>query len=146
VRFPCLLELRPSRLLFLFCLLVHALALAGILFSPWAGGWKILLAALLATSLFHTFRQLSRYPARLVLAADGLLSLGFSREPETPRPACLLPPVLALPWLCVFSWREEMTGNTRPARGTLVLLPDSVDAAGLRRLNVWLRFRKADDR
>ncbi|MDR0735302.1 MAG: hypothetical protein LBF51_00475, partial [Zoogloeaceae bacterium] len=83
---------------------------------------------------------LRQQPQTLWLYADGTLGLVFAGAPQ-PLLAALRPGILALPWICVFSWRllEDALPNGASRRGALTLLPDSADANALRRLRVWLR-------
>jgi hypothetical protein len=143
--FPVLLELTHSRRLRVFLLAAHGVALAGCLFTPWPLWGRILFLFLLAGNFLYALRSLGQRPRRLMLAADGSLRLDFSRDgafgnaAEPLCPARPSPGALALPWLCVFSWRGEET----PDSGTLVLLSDSFRTNGrdnLRRLNIWLRW------
>ncbi|MCL2021689.1 MAG: hypothetical protein FWG81_06250 [Betaproteobacteria bacterium] len=146
--FPVLLELKNSRRLFVFLLLAHGLAVAACLFTPWPLWGQGLFLLLLAGNFVHALRRLARQPMRIILAENGNLHLAFSsddaRSSEDLLPACACSGALALPWLSVFSWREEGMSTG----GTLVLLPDSFRIDGkdsLRRLNIWLRWKRQSD-
>jgi hypothetical protein len=154
VRFPVVIKLRRSRLLLCALLALHTLAALGICLAEWSESlfWVVpgaLLFLLLSgtRAIVNCLRQEAR---ALWLYADGHLALVFADNPQ-PLPAALRPGILALPWLCVFSWRllEEAMGDTAPQharRGALTLLPDSADADALRRLRLWLKLQESGKR
>jgi hypothetical protein len=150
VRFPVVIELRRSRLLLCVLVAVHVLAALGVCLAGWSGAlfWVAPGALVfLLLSAIYAGNDLRRYPQTLWLYADGTLGLVFAGMPQ-PLSAALRPGVLALPWICVFSWRllEDAPANGMPRRGALTLLPDSADANALRRLRLWLRLKETEIR
>jgi hypothetical protein len=133
-----------------FLLLIHIAAAAGGLASGWTVGAQAGFLLLVLANGAWAWRSLARQPTRILLEADGQLALALPPDEMRPStaataPLCLahrLPGALALPWLCVFSWREtDAAPRRKPLQGTLVLLPDSVSEATLRPLVIWLRWQ-----
>ncbi|MDR0672578.1 MAG: hypothetical protein LBF93_02700 [Zoogloeaceae bacterium] len=144
MRFPVAIELRRSRLLLCALCAIHALAAQGVCLAEWPESLSWVAPCALLFLALNAIRAGANYlrqpPRTLRLYADGTLGLVFAEKPQ-PLVAVLRPGVLALPWICVFSWRIPEDASTDGAirRGTLALLPDSADADALRRLRLWLR-------
>ncbi len=127
-------ELKPSRLLRVARLLLHALAAAALLLADLAAGLQIAGAAVLAAGAWAALRP---GPAlRLRCREDGSLAVDTGTGTAA---ASLLPGAVVLPWLCVLRLRLE---DGRPL--TLVALPDSLPAEEFRGLRVWLQWRAKD--
>ncbi|MDR1350452.1 MAG: hypothetical protein LBJ59_06700 [Zoogloeaceae bacterium] len=148
MQFPIVIELRRSRLLLCALFVLHALAALGVCLAEWSESlfWVApgALLFLLLNGVHTGTNYLRQQPQALWLYADGTLGLVFVDAPQ-PLVAALRPGVLALPWICVFSWRfleETPAAGASPVarRGALTLLPDSVDANALRRLRLWLKL------
>jgi hypothetical protein len=151
VLFPVVIKLRRSRLLLCGLLAVYGLAVAGVCLAEWPASLFWLAPGALVfllLSAIHTGRNsLRQQPQTLQLHADGTLGLVFAGTPQ-PLLAAVRPGVLALPWICVFSWRlleEPPVNGGAPRYGALTLLRDSADANALRRLRLWLQLRKDVD-
>jgi hypothetical protein len=136
MRFPLFIDLGRSRLFLGLISLAHLLAALGILATPWSFLTRLFLTGALAIGFIVALRQWWATPSRLVLHADGRLEVGSARR--TVR-AMRCPGAMILPWLCVFSWREEKE-NGLGGPQTLVLFPDSAPGEKLRHLRIWLRF------
>jgi hypothetical protein len=148
VLFPVVIELRRSRLLLCALLAAYGLAALGVCLAEWPDSLFWLTPGALLFLLLSAIRtgrnSLRRKPQTLQLHADGTLGLVFAGMPQ-PLLAVLRPGVLALPWICVFSWRllEAPPADAgTPRRGALTLLVDSADANALRRLRLWLCVKK----
>ncbi|MDR0528682.1 MAG: hypothetical protein LBG69_03605 [Zoogloeaceae bacterium] len=152
LRFPLILEIAPSRLLAGFLWTTHFLAVLGILCSGWPFYITALLCFMLLAAFLRAWRQTRFLPRKILLMADGRLSLFFSADAKNMPDifAEVLPDALALSWVCAVSWRERRMEHVpeslekKPLRkGVIILLPDSTDAEGMRRLALWLRWRRA---
>ncbi len=131
------LDIRPSRQLAAFVVLIHLLALVAVAAAgiPWL--LRVALGVALAGNLVRACAQ--GHPGlgsirRAVWFADGEWALvdvhgrSFGAEAE-PGPVCL-------PWLVVVRLRPLRAGRVR----NLVLAADSADADVLRRLRTRLRL------
>lgn len=144
MRFPIFIELNRSRLFLSFLLIIHALAVVGILLTPWPFWTRLVLLALPGASFHAAYRQWRQVPAGLILHPGGRLEIRETKEEAIPpRSAVLRSGVMALPMLCVFSWQEE-TETGHYLSKTLALFPDSAEANSMRHLRVWLRAKGAN--
>lgn len=126
------LAIRPSRWLKhaswgLSGLAAMALMLAAL--PPWLQGLG------LALFLLAALRGNGQGAMHLQCQADGSLSLRQAGQDW--RPVVLLPGSIVNPWLTTIRYRSEAGKQA----GTLVLLPDNVDAEDFRRLRVWLKWQ-----
>ncbi|MDR2364823.1 MAG: hypothetical protein LBD68_03085 [Zoogloeaceae bacterium] len=150
MRFPIVIELRPSRLLLRALFILHALAALGVCLAGWSATlfWVApgALLFLLLSGIHAVARHWRLQTRTLWLYADGTIGLARAERPQ-PLLASPRPGILALPWICVFSWRlmDDVLADDTPRSGTLTLLPDSADADALRRLRLWLK-REAESR
>lgn len=133
---PLLLEPGPSRVLLVWLLLSHALAILmlPLLSLPWWAGLIILLAMLF--SLWRAIRlHISMAHPNAVCAVEWLdahvcqLRLSSGQEIKTR----LMPQVFMLPWLVIMHFKGD-GGRTHH----LVLLPDMLEKRLFRRLRVRL--------
>jgi hypothetical protein len=136
VQLPVTLALRPSRMLTGLLWLAHVAALPVVvsLTLPW---WtRLALAMLVALSLWRGLRQQRRAAVRrLVLRRDGVIEI--FPEVDADGTLCELHAATVLGGLVML--------ELRPPAGSraLTLLPDSATPDDLRRLRVWLAWRKS---
>jgi toxin CptA len=128
------IEPKPSRLLRLLLLTMMALSLAAIYLAAIPAVIQLLMGlAVMGLSIWGGRR--ARFAEALRMTADGMLLCqdgeGEWREVE------VLGDSLVSPALIVLRYRFETQGVR-----TQVLLPDSADAEGLRRLRVSLRWAR----
>lgn len=161
MQFPLHIKLHRSRYYLLAILALHALALLGILLTPWSWWLRALLCGLALVSLLGCLKCWRRLPEALLLYAEGSMRLCWPRSAKSSRqkedgteavlglmePAGELvqlePGALVLPGICVLSWRQGGQEG-KPGRDSLVLLPDSADRDSMRRLRIYLRFVRPD--
>jgi hypothetical protein len=131
MRFPVLLEIRPSRRLRAALFIMHSLAAASFWLSDIATVMSLAGTFLIALSLRMAIR---RTPSlRLRLHADG--GVDAWREDGEFRPAEILPGVLVSRGLVAGRLRVEGERRAQP----LVVLADSLESSEFRRFRVWLR-------
>jgi hypothetical protein len=131
-------DLRPSRLLAVALILVHALALCAV----WASlsGWpRYLAGAAVLASLARTLQSGWRQVAALELREDGRAS--WKTRQGTWQEGALGRSHFVSPLLVVVDLEE---GTGRPQR--LVVPADSAAADDFRRLRVWLRWQRGPRR
>lgn len=125
------LAIRPSRWLQHASWLLTGLTVAALMLvalPPWLQGLG------LAPLLLATLRSKGQGAMQLQCQADGRLSL--LQTGKGWQPVALLSGSIVNPWLTTIRYRSE----TGKQVGTLVLLPDSLDAEDFRRLRVWLKW------
>jgi toxin CptA len=128
---PLAVALKPSRRLFLFQVVAHALA-AGAVLAATVPSWLVALLLLpIAISLAYMRRK--GRPAGLILSADGGLEIVGAGG--TASDAVLHPHSLVLSFLVVLLYRQEGSLHA------LTLLGDSVTAEDFRQVRLWLRWR-----
>ncbi len=137
MRFPLSIELRRSRILTTGLGIGHILAMVGVLTLPWPVAIQV---SLLVGLIFSLFVNLGRKMpiAALRLEAPGRLSVRSFHAGDEWTPADLSSSVI-LGALVVIRLRCQAKGRL----ASLVLLPDSAQAADLRVLRVWLRCYRA---
>jgi hypothetical protein len=141
VEFPVLVKLRRSRFFLVALCATHGLALLGVWLTPWPVAWRIGISSLTMASFYTACRQWCSVPSLLLLHPGGRLIVDEGSG-QLDATAILCPTILALPSLCVFSWRREDVESG--SRRTLAVFRDSAEAESMRRLRVWLRaFREA---
>lgn len=125
------LDIKPSRWLLSFSVLLHTLAFTALWLSAAAIYWQVLLSILVVVSGVYywtiwrkSWRELSFY--------DDIWQLADANQRYQARPAQEL---YISPWLLVMYFVLE---NGR--RTSVVLLPDSADRHQQRRLRVMLNF------
>ena len=136
---PLAVSLRPSRLLALLLGGACLGAVALLLLLPLPGWGKALATAAMLGGGWHALRRHA-----WLRAAQSIRGIEVNVRGElrcrTPaqdwQPAQVLGSSTVTPWLVVLNLRFEGRRLARHA----VLLPDSADAATLRRLRVWLRW------
>jgi hypothetical protein len=134
------IELRASRSLTLLLGAAHLLAavLSWVLpLSPWLSA---LLTALIGWSLWHALRlhALRSAPRAIVaLAVEQNGRAELELRSGASIGARVLQDTFVTALLVVINQREEESGRRR----SVVLATDSADAASLRALRVWLRFK-----
>ena len=135
MQLPVSITLQPSRWLGGLLWLAHAVALALVFLLPFMFWLKAALGLALPLSLLMTLQHLQRDARyRLMLRRDGQLE--FFPKVDAGGTLCTLSAVRRLGGLIVLGvqageWRRY-----------LVLLPDTANAADMRRLRVWLDWRK----
>ena len=134
------LRIRPghSRLLAVFLLVTHALALAVVFAVPLSGYWRVGLAAVVLLSLSHAIgaQVLFLVPwagREAVWRSDGTWTLTLVSGEQTD--ARLLPSTYVTQRLLVLNFRR---GRWRSS--AMVIVPDALDPDLLRRLRVRLRL------
>ena len=136
---PLYLRPAPSRLLLLFLVLIHLLALSVLPFLAVSAGFLVPVALLVLAGLYrelqlHVFRRHPRSVVRAVWESSGRWrltdALGVERAGE------LLAESYVHPQLVLLNFKLDGAG-----RRSLVLLPDSEDRQTLRELRVRLRTR-----
>jgi toxin CptA len=128
---PLAVALKPSRRLFLFQVVAHALA-AGAVLAATVPSWLMALLLLPIAISLARMRRKAR-PAGLILRADG--GLEIVGADGTASDAVLHPHSLVLSFLVVLLYRQEGSLHA------LTLLGDSVTAEDFRQVRLWLRWR-----
>lgn len=134
------ITLRPSYLLALFLVAMHALALLSVWLVPLVLVVKIGTAIVFATTLAFGLRQhVWRAGNRSVCAIrlTGECDLSLQGQDGVWLEVKLLPSSFVSPYLTVLNLSLE--GESRARH--VVLLPDAMDAEQFRQLRVWLRWR-----
>lgn len=134
------ITLRPSCLLGLLLVAMHALALLSAWQVPLALVAKIGVAALLASSLALSLRQhVWRAGKRSVRAIrlTGECDLSLQGQDGAWLEAAILPSSFISPYLTVLNLQLE---GERRARH-VIILPDAMDSEQFRQLRVWLRWK-----
>lgn len=130
----CALELKPSRLLLSFVLLLVLIAAA----APWLAQLAVLIALPLSMLVIAFALPLFRWARgvrHIVLRADGYWEIDDGRECAH-KARHLLPGVLLGSGLLLLHWKCEQCG----ARLRAPVLHDNCDADAFRRLRARLRF------
>ena len=134
---PLVLEPRRSRYLFVYLVLIHALALA-MLAAPLNLPLALRLGVAGAVVLSFIWQMTRVPPHRLVWQADGDWQLFFAEASE--RTGQLRPDSYVSPWLVILRFKLEKGG-----RCGVVIMPDMLDPQSFRRLRVRLyQARLAD--
>lgn len=134
------ITLRPSYLLALLLVVMHALALASTWLVPLVLAAKIGTAVVLTSSLALSLQQhVWRAGKRSVHAIrlNGECDMSLQRQDGVWLEVTLLPSSFISPYLTVLNLSLE---GERRARH-VVILPDAMDAEQFRQLRVWLRWR-----
>lgn len=126
---PLILDVKPSRRVRDFIVLINLLAVLSILLLPLAPGPALALCALLVMAGVYTLGR-CRGHYRLIWQESGWLI----REAGQECPAELLPSSFVTPWLAILNFR-----TTRGRTLSVPLLMDCVDGDSFRRLRVRLR-------
>jgi len=131
MRFPARIEIRPSRRLRAALCFVHLLAATALAIS----GLPIVATAVAVMVVACSLWRCRALPPVIAyrLGDDGILSR-YAADGE-PVAIDLLPGAVVLAWLVVARVRDDN------GRDTLLAFPDSLPAADLRRLRLWLRWR-----
>lgn len=131
MQFPIMVGLHRSRFMDVAIVLVHAVALAGVMATPWLPEWQMILSILVVLHALWSLRQAGLRVHALRLYADCQLAM----DDQESRHA-VLPGSYVHPWLTVFRFRD--TGGVLRR---IVVLPDSAAPDEARRLRVWLRWK-----
>ena len=134
------ITLRPSYLLALLLVVMHALALASAWLVPLALAAKIGVAVVLVSSLALSLQQhMWRAGKRSVRAIrlTGECDVSLQGRDGVWLETIILPSSFISPYLTVLNLSVE--GEKRARH--VVLLPDAMDTEQFRQLRVWLRWR-----
>lgn len=129
---PLVVDVGASRSLRNGLIALHLLAGGALAVSALAAHWQLAGALALCLSAWRRTRQ--RPPVRLRCSRDGKLARASAEGWQEQQ---LAHPLVVLPNFCLITLRPTAGG---PA-GALLILTDSLDAQGFRRLRVWLRWR-----
>ena len=136
MQLPVAISLLPSRWLRGLLFVAHVAALLVVLYLPLALTSRVVLGLAVLLSLWVTLRRLQHDAVdRLLLRRDGQLEV-FSKVDADGTP-CTLAAVTRLGGLLVLGIQTGVSWRY------LVLLPDAAASVDMRRLRVWLDWRKS---
>ena len=139
VRFPLVVQLKPSRFAIGLSAAIHSIAAFAFLASSLHPAVMILAAALLVLSHWRVMvGERGRRDVVLTLQPDGALHLGLQDGEVHALPQATS---ADFGWALWLHWEGSRYRNARrrTLRGALMLLPDGVDEEVWRELRIWFR-------
>ena len=141
MRFPVSIELHRSRLLVVFLVLFHLLAIACLLVVPWYLLIRLVLILLVGFSASYSIHAI-RFPSIVGLRLPVLDRLECCLSDGNQHEAILLPGCTVFSRLIVL--RLSFGVGKKVSR--LTLLPDQMSANEFRILRLWLRWHSTSPR
>jgi hypothetical protein len=142
MRYPLVLQLRPSRRAIFLITAIHSIAVIAFALSSIGRSAAVPLLGVLGVSYWLALAAERRKAGQvLVLGDTGLL--GYAGTPEEggaqPLPGCT-----DFGWAVWLLWREPAGDSPRrPAQRCLMLLPDNLPRSSWRGVRAWLRHKAA---
>ena len=142
MRYPLVLQLRPSRRAVSLITAIHSIAVIAFVLSSIDRVVIAPLLVVLGASYWLALRAERRKAGRMLVLGDtGLLGCAVGVEGEGSRPS---PGSTDFGWAVWLLWREPGGDSLRrPGQRCLMLLPDNVPPASWRAVRAWLRHKAA---